>query len=53
MIVYSETVQNVETGAKELTSTVNGATSTWTEYGYEYKDSEWKEAWKSFLRQTP
>lgn len=53
MIVYSETVQNVETGAKKLTSTVNGATSTWTEYGYEYKDSEWKEAWKSFLRQTP
>ena len=53
MIVYSETVQNVETGAKELKSTVNGETSTWTEYGYEYKDSEWKEAWKSFLRQTP
>ena len=53
MIVYSETVQNVETGAKVFTSTVNEETSTWTEYGYEYKDSEWKEAWKSFLRQTP
>lgn len=54
MIVYSEIVQNTETGLY-----VSGTTS---EYGYEYKDGstdpnnnvwhdgEWKEAWMSFLK---
>lgn len=53
MIVYSEIVQNIETGY--IVS--NGASV----YGYEYKDGstdsesswhdgEWKEAWRSFLR---
>ena len=55
MIVYSEILQNTETGLY-----VSGTTS---EYGYEYKDGsyntnnewqegEWKEAWKSFLKMT-
>lgn len=50
MIVYSETVQTVETGGKEVSVDVDGTPGTSTVYGYEYKDSEWKEAWKSFLK---
>lgn len=42
MIVYSELVQNVETGSV----TDNGTTT----YGYVYQDNEWKKAWQSFLK---
>lgn len=56
MIVYSEILQNTETGLYD--------TGTTREYGYEYKDGsedptthawtegEWKKAWKSFLKMT-
>lgn len=51
MIVYSELVQNVETGSTEVTKTVDEGTVTSTVYGYVYQeDGEWKKAWKSFLK---
>lgn len=53
MIVYSELVQNVETGSTEVTKTVDEGTVTSTVYGYVYPDGEWKKAWKSFLKMMP
>lgn len=50
MIVYSETVQTVETGAAEVTETVGGQTVTRNVYGLEYTDAQWKQAWKSYLQ---
>ena len=50
MIVYSELVQNVETGSTKVTKTVGEETVTSTVYGYVYPDGEWKKAWKSFLK---
>lgn len=50
MIVYSETVQTVETGVTQVTETVNGETVTSTVHGVEYTDSQWKDAWKSYLQ---
>lgn len=44
MIVYTETVQTVETGSKEVGGEVV--------HGYEYKSYEWREAWESFLKMS-
>ena len=50
MIIYSETVQTVETGVTEVTSRVNGLTQTSSVYGFEYTEEQWKDAWTSFLQ---
>ena len=50
MIIYSETVQTVETGATEVTEVVGGQTVTRTVNGLEYTDAQWKQAWKSYLQ---
>ncbi len=42
VIVYGECVQTVETGSKTVGGVVN--------YGYEYQDSEWEDAWRSYLK---
>ena len=44
MIVYSETVQTTETGY-----IVKNEASV---YGYEYRNDEWLDAWKSYLKVT-
>ena len=55
MIVYSETVQTVETGSVEVSKVdENNQTVTETVYGYDYAEkNEWLEAWKSYLRVSP
>ena len=52
MIVYSETVQTVETGSVEVSKVdENNQTVMETVYGYDYAEkNEWLEAWKSYLR---
>lgn len=52
MIVYSETVQTVETGSVEVSKVdENGDPVMETVYGYDYAEkNEWLEAWKSYLR---
>jgi|GEM_PF-2205081 len=52
MIVYSETVQTVETGSVEVSNVdEQGNPVMETVYGYDYAEkNEWLEAWKSYLR---
>ena len=52
MIVYSETVQTVETGSVEVSKVdENNQTVMETVYGYDYAEkNEWLKAWKSYLR---
>ena len=63
MIVYSETVQTVETGSVEVSKVdennqpvldENNDPVMETVYGYDYAEkNEWLEAWKSYLRVSP
>ena len=55
MIVYSETVQTVETGSVEVSKVdENNQPVMETVYGYDYAEkNEWLEAWKSYLRVSP
>ena len=55
MIVYSETVQTVETGSVEVSKVdENNQTVMETVYGYDYAEkNEWLKAWKSYLRVSP
>ena len=52
MIVYSETVQTVETGSVEVSNVdEQGNPVMETVYGYDYAEkNKWLEAWKSYLR---
>ena len=52
MIVYSETVQTVETGSVEVSKVdEHGDPVMETVYGYDYAEkNEWLKAWKSYLR---
>ena len=52
MIVYSETVQTVETGSVEVSKMdENNNPVMETVYGYDYAEkNEWLKAWKSYLR---
>jgi len=55
MIVYSETVQTVETGSVEVSKMdENNNPVMETVYGYDYAEkNQWLEAWKSYLRVSP
>ena len=52
MIVYSETVQTVETGSVKVSKVdENNQPVMETVYGYDYAEkNQWLEAWKSYLR---